>query len=102
MAAVMTTRVTVVAEFVARPGKEDEGRELLKTLLGPTRKEEGCLRYDLHEALDRPGHIFFLEDWASKALLDAHLQSPHLKSVLGKAPGIFEGSPRVALCGQIG
>jgi quinol monooxygenase YgiN len=98
----MNSPVTVVAEFIARPGKEAAGRELLLTLPGPTRKEEGCLRYDLHELSGSSGHFVFLEDWASKAALDAHLATPHLQAVLAKAPEFFDGAPRVALCQRIG
>src|SRR5688500_5916632 len=39
--------VHVVAIFVAAPGKENELEELLSTLVEPTRKEAGCIKYDL-------------------------------------------------------
>ncbi|TAK94934.1 MAG: antibiotic biosynthesis monooxygenase, partial [Verrucomicrobia bacterium] len=40
--------ITVVATFKARPGKESELRAALIGLVAPTRKEAGCLNYDLH------------------------------------------------------
>ena len=74
--------ITVVATFEAKPGKEAELRAALLGLVAPTRPEAGCLNYDLHVSPEHPGKFMFHENWTSKALLDAHLQSPHLKALL--------------------
>ena len=76
----MQPKLTVVAEMVARPGKEDELKRELLRLVEPTRREEGCLQYDLHVATDNPGRFVFYENWTSREALDKHLQSPHLKA----------------------
>jgi len=39
--------VRVVARVVARPGKEDELQTLLRGLIEPTRREPGCVTYEL-------------------------------------------------------
>jgi len=46
------TLLTVVAEMVAKPGKEDELKRRLFALMEPTRKEDGCVQYDLHQNTD--------------------------------------------------
>ena len=59
-------KLTVVARFKAKPGKEEQvKRELLK-LLAPTRAETGCLNYDLHESLGNPAEFLFHENWAAR------------------------------------
>lgn len=75
--------LTVVAHFTAKPGKEEELRQTLLGLVEPTRKEEGCVQYDLHVGTGDPGKFVFYENWTSMAHLDAHSQSPHLIA-LGK------------------
>jgi quinol monooxygenase YgiN len=70
--------VTVAARITARPGHELRVRDELHRLLGPTRAEEGCLNYDLHEEADRPGQFLFHETWTSEAHLKRHLESPHI------------------------
>lgn len=45
----------VVAEGKAKPGKEDELRARMQSLLAPTRAEEGCIQYDMHESQEQPG-----------------------------------------------
>ncbi len=70
--------LTVVAEMVAKPGKEDELKRRLLSLIEPTRKEDGCVQYDLHQNTDETGRFVFYENWRSRETLERHLQSPHL------------------------
>jgi quinol monooxygenase YgiN len=72
------TLLTVVAEMVAKPGKEDELKRRLLALVGPTRQEDGCVQYDLHQNTAEAGRFVFYENWRSRELLERHLQSPHL------------------------
>jgi len=74
--------VTVVATFKAKPGKEAELKKILLGFVAPTRKEAGCINYDLHELPDDPSQFLFHENWTSKAHLDAHLQNDLLKTSL--------------------
>ena len=70
--------LTVVAEMVAKPGMEDELKRRLLSLIEPTRKEDGCVQYDLHQNTDQAGRFVFYENWRSREALERHLQSPHL------------------------
>ncbi len=71
--------LTVVAEMIAKPGKEDELREAVLALLAPTRAEEGCVQYDLHVHTKEPGRFVFYENWASLDHLKRHAASAHLQ-----------------------
>lgn len=97
----MTSNLVVVAEINAQPGKEAELRALLNGFVEPTRKEAGCLKYDLHEQIDQPGRFFFLEEWSSPEALAAHLQSPHITAALPRVPDLCTGEPRILSCRQI-
>ena len=94
--------LTVFAEFHAKPGREEELRGLLMGLLEPTRKEQGCLRYDLHRDNDKPGHFLFFENWTSMALLQAHLASPHLTSFQARSADLLEEPLRIVFASRIG
>jgi len=75
--------VIVVATVKAKPGQEEAVKESLLSLVEPTRKEPGCICYNLHQAKDDKTQFMFYEQWASKAALDAHGKTPHL-SALGE------------------
>lgn len=96
------TSLTVVATFQARPGKEAELRAALIGLLAPTRKEAGCLNYDVHQSVDDAAKFLFHENWTSKAHLDAHLQSPHVKALLPRVEELCTGFPEITLWEAIG
>jgi|ERR1700733_5065574 quinol monooxygenase YgiN len=70
--------VRVIARSVARKGKENQLRELLRGMLAPTRAESGCKLYELYES-DSKGRFYFYETWESQAALDRHAASRHFK-----------------------
>ena len=94
--------LTVVAQIKAKPGKESQVRQELLSLVAPSRKDAGCLNYDLHQELDKPGHFLFHENWASKAHLDAHLQKPELQAVLARVGQMVAEPPQITLWEKIG
>jgi quinol monooxygenase YgiN len=77
--------VVVVGAFKMKAGKEQEGLELLQGLIEPTHREDGCILYALHRGTDDPGRLAFIERWASREQLDAHLQTEHVQTLLARA-----------------
>ena len=57
---------------------------MLLDLVAQTRKEKGCVNYDLHQSRDNPREFVMYENWESVADLDAHARSEHLQA-FGKA-----------------
>ena len=93
--------LSVIAEIIAKPGHEDEVRKHLIAAVEPTRKEAGCIQYDLHVSTAEPGHFFFYENWTNLDALKAHSGSAHLKA-LGAAVGpLVTGPTRVVTCTRI-
>lgn len=93
--------ITVVATFVARPGKETELRNALVGLVSPTRQENGCLNYDLHAAAEHPGKFLFHENWTTKAALEVHLQAPHIQALLPRVDELCSEPPAIVLWDRI-
>jgi quinol monooxygenase YgiN len=72
--------VTVVAKVTAKSDAiESVQAELLK-LIEPTRQEDGCLEYRLHQDNDDPSVFVFYENWQSLACLEQHMNSQHFQS----------------------
>jgi len=66
--------VTLIVILRAREGQETLLEAELRALVSPTRKEDGCLRYDLHRSADTPGALLLHEVWATR---DAHTEHTH-------------------------
>jgi quinol monooxygenase YgiN len=83
-------KVTVYARFKAKEGKTEEVKQALSSLIAPTRREEGCISYDLHQSHDDPSQFMFYETWESKAAIDNHMQTPHIGAVVSRVDELVE------------
>lgn len=85
----------------AKPGKEEELRAALGGLVTPTRGEEGCVQYDLHEHTDEPGRFLFYENWTSRDALAKHAASAHIQAFRAKAPEMLAEPSRIVTYSRI-
>ena len=69
--------VTLMVILRAREGQETILEAELRALAGPSRKEDGCLSYDLHRSVDTPGALLLHEVWASREAHNEHTRTPH-------------------------
>jgi quinol monooxygenase YgiN len=76
-AKLLKTAVTLVVILRAREGQEALLEAELRALVTPTRREEGCLTYDLHRAAEMPGTFLLHEVWASREHHTRHTKTPH-------------------------
>jgi quinol monooxygenase YgiN len=92
--------VRVIARAVARSGKENQLRELLRGMLAPSRAEWGCKLYELYES-DSKGRLYFYEIWESQAALDQHAASAHFKHLEQTVGELVQGPFEVNVLQQI-
>ncbi len=69
--------LTLIVTLRAKEGQHLLLEAELRALVGPTRKEDGCLQYDLHRGADQPGTFLFHEVWESREHHAAHTRTPH-------------------------
>lgn len=55
-----------------------------------SRKEDGCVAYDIFESATIPEHLMICETWRDEAALEAHKNSEHFKRYVGIIRGIAE------------
>lgn len=69
--------VALAVVMHAKPGQELLLQAELGALVKPTRKEPGCIVYDLHRSDGVPGDFLFFEIWASREAHAEHKRTPH-------------------------
>lgn len=74
------TELVCSAEFRAKAGMTKQLIGELKKLVHHTRQESGCLRYELHQCIEQPDLLFFVERFKDKAAFDAHGNMPYIIS----------------------
>lgn len=85
----------VVAVITAKPGSESIVEETLRALVGPSRRDHGCISYDLFASDSAPGTFLTIEKWQSQEDIDAHMASSHLADVITAAGDHFDGFPAI-------
>ena len=75
--------VIVIIKMNARPEKRLELKQSLLALVYPTRKEKGCLSYNVFLSIEDENDINLVEEWESQEDLDNHLRSDRFGALLG-------------------
>ncbi|MEG4502845.1 putative quinol monooxygenase [Microcoleus sp. F6_B4] len=89
------TTLRVVARLVAFPDKVAELKSLLLSIIEPTRKEKGCIKYELLQNQAEPTDFTYVEEWESADLLELHLGSTHIQDAVQKLDGLAVGPPDI-------
>ena len=83
-------KLTVVAKVVARKDSIEAAKAELVKLIAPTRKEDGCIEYNLHQDNEDPSIFIFYENWENAGCLEKHMNSDHFKSYVKVVEGLIE------------
>ena len=74
--------VKVVARNLVKKDKVGAFIELTKELVDETRKEDGCIKYELFQDEKDETILTFIEEWETKDALKKHFQTPHFKKIV--------------------
>jgi quinol monooxygenase YgiN len=97
----MKKSIVVIARVKAKSGKKEELKKELLKLIEPSRKDDGCINYDLHNSEDEPGQFMFHETWRDKEALTKHLATPHLRKFIEISDNLIEGQINISLWNKI-
>lgn len=76
--------VIVSARIKTTPGKRDTFIEAAQSVIAATRKEEGCLCYELYASTEDKNLLMYFEKWESREALKKHTESAHIKAFMEK------------------
>lgn len=71
--------IKVVSRAVVKFSKIGEYTEMALKLADETRKEEGCISYDLYRNRDKENILTFIEEWKDMDFLEKHFNTSHFK-----------------------
>ena len=99
-----TQDIHLVAECRAKPGHEDALRKAVHAAVCSI--AWGCGRGSamdtVHEDTKQPGHFFFVEHYASRDALKAHMDQPHFKTLVAETKDKIEGEFKMSLIRPVG
>ncbi|MBC7795345.1 MAG: antibiotic biosynthesis monooxygenase [Pyrinomonadaceae bacterium] len=91
------SQISIIAEFHAKTGSENQLKQVLLEMIAPTHQEKGCINYDLHEGLRDKTLFYFYENWETEDDLKAHTRTPHYKKLGEDITGLVTENPKVFL-----
>ena len=85
-------KVVVTGSIQARPERVDELLALSLEHVRRSRLEGGCLSHAVHQDVENPQRLVFVEEWADQAALGAHFAVPASRA-FGKALAALAAQP---------
>jgi quinol monooxygenase YgiN len=83
-----TIKMTVPA------GKRKEVLQTMKAILGPIRREQGCISCNCYVDVEDEGIFFFKEEWMTREDLDNHLKTDRFAVLIG-AMSLLNAEPEI-------
>lgn len=88
--------IYVIATFNIKPGSQNDLATAAIDCIDSTRKEPGCIRYDLNVNVHNSHQITFVEEWKSREDLELHFKRPHMDVWReASAPFMLEGKVEI-------
>lgn len=73
-------QIAVTAEFHFQADQVDTGLNILTSLVIESRKDKGCMQYELYQSNDRPNTYIMMERWRSRQDWQHHTNTNHVKA----------------------
>ena len=86
----------LVIQIYIRPDSDAKFEAAAAKAAKASAADEGCLAYEFHRDLEKPGHYVLIERWTGLAALRKHLEKGHTKQIqaifgkLGTGPRTVE------------
>ena len=69
--------IYLLATLTVKPEKRGDFLENARVVIAATRKEPGCISYDLTSSVTEPNEFVFVERWQSREAVAEHFAAPH-------------------------
>ncbi|HEY5584394.1 MAG TPA: putative quinol monooxygenase [Ruminiclostridium sp.] len=89
--------ITIVAKNIVKKDKLDEFKKLAAELTEGSIKEEGCISYVLHEDINNPCILTFIENWTDQKAIAIHNATTHFTTIAPQFSGLVEEAMQINL-----
>lgn len=89
--------IIVIAEAQALPEHAEAMVPLLTKASAASRNDDGCIDYHFYRDIEDPNRFVSVEQWESKAHLDAHMGTAAVQELLGALPGKVAAEPVITV-----
>ena len=94
-------KIVLVARLKVKPDAVEEAKQLALGIVTDSRTEEGCVNYDVHQAIDDPTVFVWHETWRNRTALDEHFEEPHFKEFFARGMELAAEEPQITITRMI-
>lgn len=94
-------KIVLVARLKVKEDAVEEAKKAALAIVADSRAEEGCVNYDVHQAIDDPTVFVWHETWKSKAAIDEHFQTSFFQDFFEKVNQFKVDDPVITLTKMI-
>ena len=89
--------VVVLARLLVKQERQADFVARAQEVIAATREEKGCISYTLYKSTENPLELIYVEEWESRADLEAHSKSEHLVKFKKDRADMMAGESRVSV-----
>lgn len=89
--------ILVTGAVVAREDSFDDVLRLSQEHVQRSRLEPGCISHAVYRDPEQPRRLFFFEQWADRAALDAHFAVPESGAFVKALRGLVAAPPEMQI-----
>lgn len=93
--------IKVVAKNIVKKDKVEEFIAITKELVEESRKEGGCIAYNLYQDINNSNILTFIEEWKDLKSVRLHNESNHFTTIIPKISDLLEVESEVNLYKRI-
>jgi quinol monooxygenase YgiN len=92
----------LLVRFEAKPGAGPRIETAFARAIAATRRESGCMAYDLNRDTKAPARYVVYERWQNVASLEAHLSSAHIAALRSEIADLRVATPEAEVLVPVG
>jgi len=94
-------QLVVVIDEKIKEGQLGAFMDYMRDMIALTKQEDGCIAYDIYEAIDGSGEVVMVEIWASQEAFDEHCKTDHFKEFIPGGDVYKVSPPHVRIFGRL-
>ena len=89
-------KIVLVARLRVKADKVEQVKTAAFAIVADSRKEAGCINYDIHQSIEDETVFIWHETWANKAAIDEHFATPFFQKFFEIVGEIAAEPPQIS------
>ncbi len=94
-------KIVLIARLKVKAEKIEQARSAALAIVEPSRKEAGCINYDIHQSVEDETIFFWHETWVNQSALDKHFATPFFQEFFVVVGEVAAEPPQINLTRMI-